>query len=249
MASSSKCCRGAATGHNFALPPDRPRPGRLRQRERPLRISSGDAAKTHLDRTRTAEKALWAGASRTVDPMSLGGIRLMSCLGLCGIGPRLLAFGPGSVLNSPTQGRARGKVAVGLERDRFPAGRRRRGHCLGNPPIDFETQGFGALDPRRSGQSRFELCRGRRHHPRLPRTRHRHRHGQERPYRPQSRGHARLDGHAGAFRASGRGEPRRSRHDHRATTWSWPFPGPARQAELRRPGLPMRGASPFRSSP
>ena len=40
------------------------------------------------------------------------------------------------------------------------------------------------------------------------------RHGQERPRRAQDRRHPGLDRHAGALRPSGRGQPRRSRHDH-----------------------------------
>ena len=77
--------------------------------------------------------------------------------------------------------------------------------------------------------------RGRRHHralgrhprrarPRLHRRRRpdlrrarpadRHRHGQVRPCRAQDRGDLRVDRHARLLRASERGQPRRSRHDH-----------------------------------
>ena len=54
----------------------------------------------------------------------------------------------------------------------------------------------GRTDPRRQG------------------PRHRHRHGQVRPRRAQDRGDAGLHRNAGVFRASRRGQPRRSRHDH-----------------------------------
>ena len=79
--------------------------------------------------------------------------------------------------------------------------------------------------------------------PRRHRPRHRHRHRQERPCRPQDRRHARLDRHAGLLRPSGRGQPRRPRHDHRATTSSSRCPGRARRRELQEPSSNMRGAS------
>ena len=50
---------------------------------------------------------------------------------------------------------------------------------------------------------------------RVPRPRRRDGHGQVRPRRPQDRRDARLDRHAGVFRASRRGEPWRPRHGDR----------------------------------
>ncbi len=58
------------------------------------------------------------------------------------------------------------------------------------------------------------LCCGGRPHPRRQGPGDRHRHGQVGPRRPQDRGNVGLDRHAGLLRASGRSEPRRSRHDH-----------------------------------
>ena len=53
-------------------------------------------------------------------------------------------------------------------------------------------------------------------HPRLQGTSHRQRHGQVRPHRAQDRRDHVQHRHARLFRASGRGQPRRPRHDHRA---------------------------------
>ena len=66
-------------------------------------------------------------------------------------------------------------------------------------------------DPR---WARPGLCRRGRNDPRSTWTADRHRHGQVRPCRPQDRGDLRLHRHARLFRASGRSEPRRPRHDH-----------------------------------
>ena len=71
-----------------------------------------------------------------------------------------------------------------------------------------------------------------------------HRHGQERPCRPQDRRHLRLDRHAGALRASGRGQPRRSRHDHRDRSGARPVEL-GRDAGARR----HRGLHPARLDP
>ena len=68
----------------------------------------------------------------------------------------------------------------------------------------------------------------RRADPRRARPRHRDRHGQIRPCRAQDRRDLRLHRHAGAVRASRRGEPRRPRHDRR-TTWSSRCPIRARR--------------------
>ena len=66
---------------------------------------------------------------------------------------------------------------------------------------------------RAARRPRRDLRRRDRPDPRRARPRDRHRHGQIRPCRAQDRLDLRLHRHAGAVRASGRSEPRRSRHD------------------------------------
>ncbi len=89
-----------------------------------------------------------------------------------------------------------------------------------------QSHRIGAADPqhraRRAGKAgiraRFGagrgFCRRRRGDRQGERTHHSVGRRQERSYRPQDRGNARLDRHAGDVRACHRGEPWRPRHDH-----------------------------------
>ena len=70
----------------------------------------------------------------------------------------------------------------------------------------------GVRDPR---LARADLRRRPRAHQEVPRPRHRDRHGQVGPHRPQDLLHAVIDRNAVLLRSSERSQPRRSRHDHR----------------------------------
>ena len=96
----------------------------------------------------------------------------------------------------------------------FSRPRRARGDCLCRAHHPARSRGPARARSRAQSRAGRRLRRSRRHHPLLPRTGDRHRHGQERPYRHEGRGHAVLHRHAGVLRASERGKPRRPRHDH-----------------------------------